>query len=552
MVLFGRLVLLAATLAGTSHAFSRDEPIAVTGRATGINQTTGERPCRLNINQLSEQGGPYWDLFIRGLDALHNKPEDDEGSHFGVSGIHGMPYVAFNGVGADPAGPGGGYCPHMQTQFVAWHRAYLALYEQLLGDEVQRLACEYTGDKAPAYQYAADIFRLPYWDWASDASLPRASTAENITVNGPAGELTMHNPLFNYRWQSYPLNQTEFPGSGAWGPTTTRGGGSGFDPYYVNDNLTSAYDSIRDSVYRTFVASTTYDQMATMANYGSSFEAAHNVIHNLVGGSFPSLDTTSFDTLFFLHHCNVDRLAALWSAVHPNNTHQTTPYASGGLFATAAGTAITAASPLKPFYQADGRTFHTGLSVDTTEILGYTYAELKDGHLGDDAADAGRRNVIAAVNANYGGVLPREGGARAGGDGSTSSSSSSSSGYFVEVDVDRADLPLPCALEVRLQARLAGRSVMLAMPRAGRAHDEIPLDRVVDQLAMQGASRSDMAAKMQTQLAVVVKQDNGTTVDPRSIPSLRIDVITEDVVVPSDSSELPQYNNRNLLVRITG
>jgi hypothetical protein len=62
-------------------------------------------------------------------------------------------------------------------------------------------------------------------------------------VNGPDGELVLHNPLYSYRWQTYPLNITLFPGQENMGPATTRG-----DPDSVDNQLLAAADSIKDSV----------------------------------------------------------------------------------------------------------------------------------------------------------------------------------------------------------------------------------------------------------------------------------------------------------------
>lgn len=49
------------------------------------------------------------------------------------------------------------------------------------------------------------------------------------------------------------------------------------------------------------------------------FEVAHNNIHYLVGGrheySMSTLEWTSYDPIFFLHHSNVDRIWAIWQAL---------------------------------------------------------------------------------------------------------------------------------------------------------------------------------------------------------------------------------------------
>lgn len=46
-----------------------------------------------------------------------------------LAGIHGVPFVPWNGVQASPGANQSGYCPHSSVLFPTWHRPYLALYE---------------------------------------------------------------------------------------------------------------------------------------------------------------------------------------------------------------------------------------------------------------------------------------------------------------------------------------------------------------------------------------------------------------------------------------
>ncbi|KAI0441851.1 hypothetical protein F4803DRAFT_562735 [Xylaria telfairii] len=508
-------ILYLAIAMKIGHANSQTKPVPVIGMTTGIDQATGKLPLRININTLEQEGGPMWDLLIRGFNALQNKSEDDERSHFAMAGIHGMPYAPYNGVGPVPGGSGGGYCPHQSPQLIPWHRAFLVLYEQALGDEVQRLALEYTNDDAPIYREAAQKLRLPYWDWASDPALPPSTTRENITVNGPNGEINLHNPLYSYRWQTYPLNETQFPGKGEMGPETTRDEGG--------NDMTKF---IKDSVYRTFSSATTYDQMASMAGSGSSFESPHNAIHNSVGGSFLSLDLTSFDTLFMLHHCNLDRLSAMWTASH-HDTLQAQPFTNQGLYSTARGEIITADSPLKPFYQADGKTFHTGKTVATTEVFGYTYPDIQGG-------DQGRKDVIVQINRLYGDVSTTENWVAA---------PTSRRQWFIEIQVDRAALPLPCNIDVYLGDRPVGRTSLLSMPKTGIAHDELPLLRAVKSLDIRRNELGEIEGRLIKDLHVKVTTGS-TMLDLGNIPSLHINVVGEDVTPPTSKSEFPSYSNR--------
>ena len=52
----------------------------------------------------------------------------------------------------------------------------------------------------------------------------------------------------------------------------------------------------------------------------SSLESIHNSIHGYIGGNghFGAIGFAAFDPIFWLHHCQIDRLFALWQAVYPN------------------------------------------------------------------------------------------------------------------------------------------------------------------------------------------------------------------------------------------
>jgi len=68
----------------------------------------------------------------RTLVVLYNIPQQESLSYFGISGIHGRPYVQWEGAGGNqpvPEADFGGYCVHGSVLFPTWHRPYLALYE---------------------------------------------------------------------------------------------------------------------------------------------------------------------------------------------------------------------------------------------------------------------------------------------------------------------------------------------------------------------------------------------------------------------------------------
>ncbi|KAK7988124.1 hypothetical protein PG989_008439 [Apiospora arundinis] len=442
----GKCVRLAAVaLSFTSQTvWGQSNKFIVTGLSSGVNTATGQRPVRQNVNTFAASGGPQWDLFILGLQAFQAAPESDQLSYFGIAGIHGRPFVAWNGVNAVPGGSGGGFCPHGEIMFPAWHRPYVAAYEQVLGSYVAKVAANYTGSNAASYQAAAQTWRLPFWDWAADPALPPSASTPTITVNGPGGQVTIENPLYRYKWQRFPLNHANnyFPTNtdyNCWGwPTTTRQPNSqGVDQLsIVNQQLSTDPSPLKDQVvscrrdiaetsngsltnklqYLVMSSVTDFNTMASSGTAGTSFEDPHNDVHNSMYAIMSSLDYSGFDPIFFLHHAQIDRLIALWQAINYNNTVMTGSYRTRGLYATAAGTSITADTDLKPFYR-DANNFHTGRTASTTKNFGYSYPEISnDWSLSKDQL---RTSVIRSVNILYGD------GSLAGNPASSSSSPSS-------------------------------------------------------------------------------------------------------------------------------
>lgn len=63
-----------------------------------------------------------------------------------------------------------------------------------------------------------------------------------------------------------------------------------------------------------------YWDIATQLKDQASVESSHNLLHLMIGGLGHMMDNdyASFDPIFFLHHCNVDRIFALWENAYPN------------------------------------------------------------------------------------------------------------------------------------------------------------------------------------------------------------------------------------------
>jgi len=89
----------------------------------------------------------------------------------------------------------------------------------------------------------------------------------------------------------------------------------------------------------------------TFNTFASSLEGIHNSGHVWVGGSMGSVPTAPCDPVFWMHHCEIDRIWAGWQAANPGQN----PALAG------------AAATMDPWTETE---------VDTRDItaLGYSYA----------------------------------------------------------------------------------------------------------------------------------------------------------------------------------
>ncbi|KAH9907483.1 Di-copper centre-containing protein [Xylariomycetidae sp. FL2044] len=564
---FGTLTLASLLASWLVVASGQGQPIPVTGMTTGMGERAAQPPLRMNINMLDKSKDPAWDLYILAIAALMNRTQSDEESYFSIAVVAikrwGKAEV-FQRKHNSSHGTARTFCS-MRSANPLTLLFTLMRYgpepdaeQQILGQEVQRIAAQYTGTENSSYQKSAQSFRLPFWDWANDPTLPPSATLPQITVQGPQGPTTIDNPLYNYKWQTYPLDQNLFPGSGDWAPYTTRDGDNNFDPDKVNANLLSNSDQIKDTdarrpmneisklknfQYRTFSSATSFDEMSSMGGGPNSFEFPHNLIHNAIGGGYANLYMSSFDPLFTLQHANIDRLVSIWTALNPDKTYQNSTYSSGGLYATAAGEAITKDSPLKPFYQAGGQSFHTGVSVQALTDFGYTYPELEG--VGTDVSQ-NRRLIISHINKLYGRRFVAAEGRRARTSGRKDGAAAPRihTEWFVEVQVDKADVSLPCGIDFYLGDSPAGKMALLDMPRAGLVYSEIPLSRAIDDAGMSGSDWNSTEDRLGRELRFEIRKSDGAIVDPGAIPSLRLIASSEDVTPPASDTELPKYSNK--------
>ncbi|KAF2747125.1 Di-copper centre-containing protein [Sporormia fimetaria CBS 119925] len=361
---------------------------------------------RLEIREL-EKNPEQWNVYLLGLARLQSKDQNDKLSYYQLAGIHGKPYMPWDGVGQGPSNSGGGYCPHGSNLFPTWHRPYLSLVEQVLHLNAREAISEFPdGTLKETYTRALQSFRMPYWDWAAQPSagstvLPLSVQRPRVTLVVPNGTVTVDNPLYSYRF--HPLNTTDFDSSPFdVFPSTVR------DPSSDHANAASRNDLVglvfeygranfQSRVYNILTMEHNYTIMSNDRSSRDSLEAIHNTVHTNIGGGGHMTNPaySAYDPIFWLHHADVDRLFAIWQALNP--TEYVTPVANPYVtFTTPENFVADANTPLTPFHRSSNGEFWTSESVRSVETFAYTYPELM-GVTSNRTSD-----LMAAVNALYG------------------------------------------------------------------------------------------------------------------------------------------------------
>jgi tyrosinase len=209
-----------------------------------------------------------------GVAQMKAKPDNDPLSWVALAQIHGLDPNTYH------------FCPHGNWYFLPWHRAYTAMCERIIRSLTSN-----------------NDFAMPFWDWTNDPPIPEVFEAPT-TPDGKPNALFVTDSGFERTWPE----------------------GTPMPPEIVGPD-----------VLQSILNATTYEEFGTSRPDGQdsldpSWIVAqdsgtqgilegtpHNNVHNNVGGWMPTA-TSSRDPVFYMHHCNIDRIWALWNQQNQNST----------------------------------------------------------------------------------------------------------------------------------------------------------------------------------------------------------------------------------------
>lgn len=405
---------------------------------------------RRNINDFAEDP-LQWNLFLQALINFQSQGEDTRSplGYYQVAGVHGTPYLAWMEE-ADADDRAGDYCTHGTALFLTWHRPYLLLYEQRIVEEALAIASTFGDTYRTDYERAALGIRLPYWDWATDSDVPQSirfpTTDITLPLAGsdapPVTRKGVPNPLYSYKFKTSLRRQRDFSIVGVteivtWEETKRCPDANGTShPEIVDQQLRTpraksphtptAGSSFRDPIYKLLTLVGSY---GPFSNTGwkpgrngvknTSLESYHNTIHNFTGTNFitqgspeghmTEVPVSAFDPIFWLHHCNIDRMYALWQAIHYEAPFedQATDYTRLPLTKAIDDAETT----LRPFYKDDRQAIPWTSSMiqksssaagPTVFDYNYHYPELPVELSGQGKQDEMKSYVLKQVHKLYG------------------------------------------------------------------------------------------------------------------------------------------------------
>jgi hypothetical protein len=187
--------------------------------------------------------------------------------------------AAIHGTSSSPPAQGWNQCQHGAWYFLPWHRLYLYYFERIIRSVVLS-------------QGGPDDWALPYWHYDAGGTtntLPSSFRQQTLPDGTP-------NPLFVAN-----RNPAVNAGVGLPAQATSAAVAMGMSNYLPPP-------------FPGFGGGQTNGPQHFFNAFGALEQTPHNVIHVMIGGLMSDPDTAALDPIFWLHHCNIDRLWMEWNA----------------------------------------------------------------------------------------------------------------------------------------------------------------------------------------------------------------------------------------------
>ncbi len=183
---------------------------------------------------------------------------------------------------------------HQGPSFLPWHREFLRLFEADLQDV--------SNDPS---------LTLPYWNWVED-NLPDSAfwNSDFMGGNGRSTDGVVETGAFAHAngWV-LPMDGPELKREFAVN-TPSLPSQQDVDDCMALSNYDVAPWTRQSDVSDSF--------RCRLEGWGPNPPHLHNQVHVWVGGSMLEM-TSPNDPVFFLHHCNIDRIWAMWQDTDPNH-----------------------------------------------------------------------------------------------------------------------------------------------------------------------------------------------------------------------------------------
>jgi tyrosinase len=199
----------------------------------------------------------------------------------------------------DPTDPNGFRNPaHVGPAFNPWHRYYLFRFEQQLQKKVPGVT-------------------IPYWDWTQDAADPFNSPLWSADFMGGNGD-----PLDNYLVKTGPFATGQWitiniDGTSKGGIQRQFGQFTPGLPTQADVNIALGETPYDNPPWNIESNPSHRNRLEGFLGTGESFIQLHNQGHAWIGGDMVNVNVSPNDPVFFIHHCNVDRLWAIWQDKNP-------------------------------------------------------------------------------------------------------------------------------------------------------------------------------------------------------------------------------------------